>query len=54
VLADPDGHVGLDFGVSGVPETFLVGPDGRLAAKIALPLTPDSANALLAKESGQP
>ncbi len=48
VLADPDGHAGLDFGVSGVPETFLVGPDGRLSAKIALPLTPDSADALLA------
>ena len=54
VLADPDGHAGLDFGVSGVPETFLVGPDGRIAAKVALPLTPDSANALLAHEGGQP
>jgi cytochrome c biogenesis protein CcmG/thiol:disulfide interchange protein DsbE len=54
VLADSDGHAGLDFGVSGVPETFLVGPDGRIAAKVALPLTPDSANALLAHEGGQP
>ncbi len=53
VLADPDGHAGLDFGVSGVPETFLVGPDGRIAAKIALPLTPDSADALLAHEGGR-
>jgi cytochrome c biogenesis protein CcmG/thiol:disulfide interchange protein DsbE len=52
VLADPDGHAGLDFGVSGVPETFLVGSDGRIAAKVALPLTPDSANALLAHEGG--
>jgi cytochrome c biogenesis protein CcmG/thiol:disulfide interchange protein DsbE len=52
VLADPDGHAGLDFGVSGVPETFLVGRDGRLTAKVALPLTPDSANALLAKTGG--
>jgi cytochrome c biogenesis protein CcmG/thiol:disulfide interchange protein DsbE len=52
VLADPDGHAGLDFGVSGVPETFLVGPDGRIAAKVALPLTPDSAAALLAHGGG--
>jgi cytochrome c biogenesis protein CcmG/thiol:disulfide interchange protein DsbE len=50
LLADPDGHAGLDFGVSGVPETFLVGADGRIAAKVALPLTPDSAESLLAHE----
>lgn len=51
VLADPDGHAGLDFGVSGVPETFLVGPGGRIVAKVALPLTPDSAAALLAHDT---
>jgi cytochrome c biogenesis protein CcmG, thiol:disulfide interchange protein DsbE len=50
VLADPNGQAGVDFGVSGVPETFLVGADGRIAAKVALPLTPDSAEALLAHE----
>ncbi|HEX4196652.1 MAG TPA: DsbE family thiol:disulfide interchange protein [Caulobacteraceae bacterium] len=52
VLADPDGRAGLDFGVSGVPETFLVGPGGRIVAKVALPLTPDSAAALLAHDGG--
>jgi cytochrome c biogenesis protein CcmG/thiol:disulfide interchange protein DsbE len=52
VLADPDGHAGLDFGVSGVPETFLVGPGGLIVAKVALPLTPDSAEALLAHDGG--
>jgi cytochrome c biogenesis protein CcmG/thiol:disulfide interchange protein DsbE len=51
-LVDADGRVGLDFGVSGVPETFVVGPDGRIAAKVALPLTPASAEALL--EHGAP
>jgi cytochrome c biogenesis protein CcmG/thiol:disulfide interchange protein DsbE len=51
VLADPDGHTGLDFGVSGVPETFLVGPGGRIVAKVALPLTPDSAASLLAHDA---
>jgi cytochrome c biogenesis protein CcmG/thiol:disulfide interchange protein DsbE len=44
-----DGHTGLDFGITGVPETFVVGPDGRLAAKVATPLTPASAEALLSK-----
>jgi cytochrome c biogenesis protein CcmG/thiol:disulfide interchange protein DsbE len=47
VLVDQDGRTGLDFGVSGVPETYLVGANGRVIAKYALPLTPDSAEALL-------
>jgi cytochrome c biogenesis protein CcmG/thiol:disulfide interchange protein DsbE len=32
-LADADGRAGIEFGVSGVPETYLVGPDGRILAK---------------------
>jgi len=32
-LLDPGGKTALDFGVSGVPETFFIGPDGRIAAK---------------------
>ena len=54
VLADPQGRAGLDFGVSGVPETFLVGTDGRVTAKVALPLTPDSAEALLDHRAARP
>jgi cytochrome c biogenesis protein CcmG/thiol:disulfide interchange protein DsbE len=46
-LVDRDGHAGLDFGVSGVPETFLIGQDGKVIAKYALPLTPQTAEALL-------
>jgi cytochrome c biogenesis protein CcmG/thiol:disulfide interchange protein DsbE len=46
-LVDADGRAGLEFGVSGVPETFLVGPDGRILAKHTGPLTPDTAEALL-------
>jgi cytochrome c biogenesis protein CcmG/thiol:disulfide interchange protein DsbE len=49
VLVDRDGHVGLDFGVSGVPETYLVGANGRILAKVAQPLTTDSAERLLEK-----
>ncbi|THD50962.1 DsbE family thiol:disulfide interchange protein [Phenylobacterium sp.] len=32
-LVDRDGRAGIDFGVSGVPETYLVMPDGKVAAK---------------------
>ena len=46
-LVDRDGQAGLEFGVSGVPETYLVGADGTILAKIAEPLTPDSAEQLL-------
>lgn len=46
-LVDRDGQAGLDFGVSGVPETYLVGAGGKVVAKYALPLTPGSAEALL-------
>ena len=46
-LVDRDGRAGLDFGLSGVPETYVVGADGRIAAKVALPLTPQAAEALI-------
>ena len=45
-LLDPDGKATLDFGVSGVPETFVVGKDGRIAAKYAEPLNAQTAEAL--------
>jgi len=31
--ADRDGRVGIDLGVYGVPETFFVGPDGKIRYK---------------------
>jgi len=34
MLSDPGGKVALDFGVSGVPESFLIGPDGVIVAKL--------------------
>lgn len=34
VLIDPDGRVALDYGVSGVPESFIVAPDGTVVAKV--------------------
>ena len=39
--ADVDGRVGIDWGVYGVPETFVIGPDGRIAYKYIGPITPE-------------
>jgi cytochrome c biogenesis protein CcmG/thiol:disulfide interchange protein DsbE len=38
--ADLSGRVAIDWGVYGVPETFVVGPDGRVAYKQVGPITP--------------
>ena len=38
-LADPGARTAIDFGVYGVPETFFVGRDGRVASKFTGPLT---------------
>lgn len=37
--ADRDGRVAIDWGVYGVPETFVITPDGRVAHKHIGPLT---------------
>ncbi|WP_075214197.1 DsbE family thiol:disulfide interchange protein [Mongoliimonas terrestris] len=48
VGADQSGRVGIDWGVYGVPETFVVGADGTIAYKHVGPLDPDSlANRLM-------
>ncbi|MEX2127236.1 MAG: DsbE family thiol:disulfide interchange protein [Xanthobacteraceae bacterium] len=39
--ADRDGRVAIDWGVYGVPETFVIGKDGRIAHKHVGPITPD-------------
>lgn len=38
---DPEGRGAIEWGVYGVPETFLVGPDGTIRAKHVGPLTPE-------------
>jgi cytochrome c biogenesis protein CcmG/thiol:disulfide interchange protein DsbE len=50
-LVDRDGRAGVEFGVTGVPETYLVGADGVIIAKHAGPLSQADADALLAKSS---
>lgn len=47
VLADRDGRAGVEFGVTGVPETYLVAKGGKVVAKHTGPLTPDKARALM-------
>lgn len=48
-LIDRDGRAGLEFGVTGVPETYLVGSDGTILAKHTGPLSLEEGRALLAK-----
>jgi cytochrome c biogenesis protein CcmG/thiol:disulfide interchange protein DsbE len=40
--ADRDGRVAIDWGVYGVPETFVVGADGRIAHKHIGPVTEEA------------
>ncbi|CDX41783.1 periplasmic thioredoxin of cytochrome c-type biogenesis [Mesorhizobium sp. ORS 3359] len=44
---DPAGRAAIDWGVYGVPETFVIGKDGKIAYKHVGPLTPDSVRTLL-------
>lgn len=48
-LVDRDGRAGIDLGVTGVPETYLIGSNGTVLAKHTGPLTPETAGELLAK-----
>ena len=34
MVTDPKGRVALDYGVAGVPESFLISPEGMVAAKL--------------------
>lgn len=40
-ISDTDGRVGIDFGVYGVPETFVVDKQGTVRFKQIGPITPD-------------
>jgi cytochrome c biogenesis protein CcmG/thiol:disulfide interchange protein DsbE len=45
-LSDRDGRAGVEFGVTGVPETYLVGADGVIKDKHSGPLSDADAEAL--------
>lgn len=42
VGVDVDGRTAIEFGVYGVPETFIVGPDGTIRHRHVGPLTPEA------------
>jgi cytochrome c biogenesis protein CcmG, thiol:disulfide interchange protein DsbE len=49
VGADESGRAGINWGVYGVPETFVIGPDGVIRYKHVGPLTGETAKVLLAE-----
>ena len=49
VGVDPEGRNAIEWGVYGVPETFVLGPDGRILDKHVGPLDEVSAGRLLAR-----
>ncbi|MGU3495028.1 DsbE family thiol:disulfide interchange protein [Xanthobacteraceae bacterium A53D] len=58
VGVDPSGRSAIDWGVYGVPETFVLAPDGTIAHKFVGPLTEKSVREtllpLIEKLSGKP
>ena len=49
-LADTDGRLGIDLGVYGVPETFVVGREGTILYKMVGPVTPANFESVLKVE----
>lgn len=40
-LVDPAQRTAIDYGVAGVPETFIIGRDGQIVKKVVGPVNPD-------------
>jgi cytochrome c biogenesis protein CcmG, thiol:disulfide interchange protein DsbE len=45
-LSDPDARIGVQMGITGVPETFIVMPDGTITDKLAGPIVPQSVDSV--------
>ncbi len=45
--ADENGRAAIEWGVYGVPETFVIGRDARIAYKLVGPITPDNLDSVL-------
>jgi cytochrome c biogenesis protein CcmG/thiol:disulfide interchange protein DsbE len=45
--ADANGRAAIEWGVYGVPETFVIGRDGRIAYKLIGPITPGNLRGVL-------
>jgi cytochrome c biogenesis protein CcmG, thiol:disulfide interchange protein DsbE len=54
VLTDTSGDAGVEFGVSGVPETYLIDDTGMILDKHTGPLSPQDAEAMLEKAKHRP
>lgn len=52
VVNDPDGFLALEYGVSGVPESYLIAPDGTVATKIIGGVTVADLETLLDQAQG--
>jgi cytochrome c biogenesis protein CcmG/thiol:disulfide interchange protein DsbE len=50
VGVDANGRASIEWGVYGVPETFVVGRDGRIAYKLIGPITPANYESVLKPE----
>ena len=50
VGVDGNGRAAIEWGVYGVPETFIVGRDGRIAYKLVGPITPDNLDSVVKAE----
>jgi cytochrome c biogenesis protein CcmG/thiol:disulfide interchange protein DsbE len=50
VGVDGSGRAGIEWGVYGVPETFVVGREGTIVYKLVGPVTPDNVNSVLKAE----
>jgi cytochrome c biogenesis protein CcmG/thiol:disulfide interchange protein DsbE len=48
--ADQNGRAAIDWGVYGVPETFVVGRDGRIAYKLVGPITGENYQPVLMRQ----
>ena len=54
MLTDPDGRIALDYGMSGVPESFLINPAGVIVAKIVRGVRVAPLNQLLMDAKAKP
>jgi cytochrome c biogenesis protein CcmG/thiol:disulfide interchange protein DsbE len=50
VGTDANGRASIEWGVYGVPETFIVGREGKIVYKLVGPITPENLNAVLRPE----
>ncbi len=50
---DPNGRAGIEWGVYGVPETFILGRDGRILFKFVGPIMPEQLDKVIRPQIAQ-